>query len=101
MTPERWQTIEELFHAALQLAPDEHRAFLAEACNGDGRLQREVSDLLASFEEAGAFIEEAPLVGAISSVIQDSAEARARHAAVPSLIGRQVGRYEIQSLLGA
>lgn len=101
MTPERWQTIEELFHAALQLEPNGHRAFLEEACAGDPRLQHEVGELLASFEEAGDFIEQAPLVGAISSVIQDSAESRAQQAAAPSLIGRRIGRYEIQSLLGA
>ena len=101
MTPERWQTIEELFHAALQLEPDEHRAFLEEACAGDAELQDEVGELLASLEEAGDFIEQAPLVGAISSAIQGSAEERAQQAAPPSLIGRRIGRYEIQSLLGA
>ena len=100
MTPERWQTIEELFHAALQRGPDDHRSFLEEACAGDDELRHEVSELLASLEEAGDFIEQAPLVGAISSVIQDSAE-RAQQAAAPSLIGRRIGRYEIQSLIGA
>src|SRR5262245_4540113 len=101
MTPERWQTIEDLFHAALQLGPDEHQAFLEEACAGDAVLQHEVGELLASLEEAGDFIEKAPLVGAISSAIHDSAEERAQQAASPSLIGRRIGRYEIQSLLGA
>ncbi|MCM3905657.1 MAG: protein kinase [Pyrinomonadaceae bacterium] len=101
MKPERWQTIEELFHAALQLGPAEHAAFLDEACAGDAELQHQVGELLASLEEAGDFIEQAPLVGAISAVIQDSAEERAQQAAAPSLIGRRIGRYEIQSLLGA
>jgi serine/threonine protein kinase len=101
MTPERWQTIEELFHAALQLSRDEHPAFLEKACAGDDELRHEVGELLASLEEAADFIEQAPLVGAISSVIQDSAEAREQQAAAPSLVGCRIGRYEIQSLLGA
>jgi len=101
MTPERWEKIEELFHSALQRKPDEHAAFLDEACVGDAELQHEVGALLASLEEAGDFIEQAPLAGAVSSIIQDSEEETAQKAAALSLIGRRIGRYEIQSLLGA
>lgn len=102
MTPERWQKIDELFHAALQREPDEHAAFLDEACAGDPELQNEVGALLASLEEASDFIEKAPLTGAISSAVEESAdEAEQRTAASRSLIGRRIGHYEIQSLLGA
>jgi eukaryotic-like serine/threonine-protein kinase len=101
MTPERWQQIEDLFHAALQRQPDEHGAFLDGACVGDAELRHEVGALLASLEEAGDFIEQAPLAGAISSIIDDSEEGTEQKASAPSLIGRRIGRYEIQSLLGA
>lgn len=102
VTPERWQKIEELFHSALQRMPDEHAAFLVEACAGDAELQREVGALLASLEEAGDFIEEAPLAGAISSIVEGSAdEAEQRVTANRALIGRRIGHYEIQSILGA
>ncbi|HKP14146.1 MAG TPA: serine/threonine-protein kinase, partial [Blastocatellia bacterium] len=58
--------------------------------------------LLASYEEAGDFIEEAPLAGAISHVADETAARAARTASRSnSLIGRKIGHYEIQSLLGA
>jgi hypothetical protein len=31
MKPDRWKQVEELYHAALNYAPDERAAFLAEA----------------------------------------------------------------------
>lgn len=97
MTPERWQKIEELFHSALQRKPDERRGFLDEACEGDVELGKRVEALLESLEEAGDFIEQAPLAGAISSVVEESSE----KVVDGSLIGRRVGHYHIQSLLGA
>ncbi|MEP7273785.1 MAG: serine/threonine-protein kinase, partial [Acidobacteriota bacterium] len=102
MTPERWQKLEDLFHAALQREPDERAAFLDEGCGGDAELRLEIGALLASLEEAGDFIEQAPLAGAISSIVDESTH-DAEQKAVPDrpLIGRRVGRYEIQSLLGA
>jgi len=102
MTSERWQKIEELFHAALQREPYEHTSFLDEACDGDLELRQQVEALLGSLAEAGDFIEEPPLAGAISSVVEGSADqAEQRAAANGSLIGRRIGHYEIQSLLGA
>ena len=103
MTSERWQKIEELFHAALRREPGEHASFLGEACAGDDELQNEVRALLSSLEEAGDFIEQAPLAGAISSIVEDSAGEAEQSAATVnrSLIGRRIGHYEIQSVLGA
>jgi eukaryotic-like serine/threonine-protein kinase len=43
MTPERWQQIEKLFHAALELKAREREAFLEEACGNDESLRREVN----------------------------------------------------------
>jgi serine/threonine protein kinase len=99
MTPERWQKIEELFHSALQLEPQGHAAFLDQACDGDAGLREDVQTLLASLEEAGDFIEQSPLPSAISPTIQRPDEGPAEKEAA-SLIGRRIGRYEIQSLLG-
>ncbi|HSB10276.1 MAG TPA: protein kinase [Blastocatellia bacterium] len=101
MTPSRWQRIEELFHSALQRKPDEHREFLIENCKGDPELRRQVEALLESHQEAGDFIEEAPLAGAISSIVEASADETAKADATRALTGRRVGHYEIQSLIGA
>ena len=46
MTPERWQRVEELYHAAYARPAGERAAFLDEACRGDSTLRREVESLL-------------------------------------------------------
>ena len=57
MTPARFQTIEEIFLAAVEQEPDQVSAFLDTACEGDAVLRREVEVLLASDQRAGRFIE--------------------------------------------
>ena len=52
MTPERWRRIDDLFDAALQLAPAERGPWLREACGGDDDLRAEVDRLLAGDERA-------------------------------------------------
>ena len=47
MTPERWQQIERLLHAALTHNSTERAAFLDQACAGDLTLRQEVESLLA------------------------------------------------------
>ncbi|MGH9846520.1 MAG: hypothetical protein ACREEM_48095 [Blastocatellia bacterium] len=70
MPPERWQQIEELYHAALDRAPDERAAFLAEACAEDSDLRREVEELLRYDGAAESFIEENALVVAAQETIR-------------------------------
>jgi serine/threonine protein kinase/tetratricopeptide (TPR) repeat protein len=48
MNAERWQKIEKLYHSAAQREQGERSAFLAEACQGDEELRREVESLLSS-----------------------------------------------------
>ena len=57
MNPERWQQLDDLFHAALERAPEERAAFLDEACAGDESLRYKVEALLAAHAEAASFIE--------------------------------------------
>ncbi|MET0624406.1 MAG: hypothetical protein ABW250_15605 [Pyrinomonadaceae bacterium] len=56
MTPERWQRIKELFHAASELAPAERGAFLDANCAGDDEARAEVESLLAADEREGEFL---------------------------------------------
>jgi serine/threonine protein kinase len=44
---ERWKHLEELYHAALALAPERRKPFLQEACP-DSTLRREVESLLGA-----------------------------------------------------
>jgi hypothetical protein len=56
MTPERWQRVEELYHAARARREGDSAAFLADACAGDEALRREVESLLAHPASADAFL---------------------------------------------
>jgi len=58
MTPERWQQITGIFHAALQRPTRERAAFVNERCANDQELCREVEAMLSSHEQASRFIEE-------------------------------------------
>ena len=71
MTPARFNTIEEIFLAAVEQEPDQVSAFLDTACSGDAVLRREVEVLLASDQRAGRFIESSS-VGLASRIIRIS-----------------------------
>ena len=45
MDPERWKTIESLYHAALALEPGRRSAFLDSACVGDTALRQRIAAL--------------------------------------------------------
>ena len=57
MLAERWQEIERLYHAALELGPEDRGTYLEAACGGDQALRREVESLLASDDRAADFLE--------------------------------------------
>ena len=78
------QRVESLCHAALARPVAERAAFLAAACGGDEALHREVESLRAGAESAPSFLE-TPLVGPASA----------------SLVGRQLGAYRLERLIGA
>jgi len=50
---QRWQSIEALYHAALERKPSARAAFLTRACGKDPELRREVESLLATSSEEG------------------------------------------------
>lgn len=58
VTPERWRRIEEIFTAAMALAPSERASFLWGACGEDAELAGEIEALLASSERAHEALEE-------------------------------------------
>jgi Tol biopolymer transport system component/tRNA A-37 threonylcarbamoyl transferase component Bud32 len=97
MTPERYQQIARLYHAALELTAAERAAFLSTACGGDDELRREVETLLASDEEAGGQIRVPVRQFAAELLAEDEETLRGLVSAGPSLSPGQVlsGRYEI------
>ena len=60
MTPEQYEHLTELFHAALEIAPDERAAFLDQVADGDADLRRELESLLAAHEQRAAYTEKPP-----------------------------------------
>lgn len=91
MTPGRFQTIEEIFLAAVEQEPDHVGAFLDTACDGDEKLRREVEALLASDQRAGRFIERST-VGLATKIIEN------RQAKL--LVGQTIGHYKISESIG-
>jgi tetratricopeptide (TPR) repeat protein/TolB-like protein len=74
--------LEELYERARAMSPEARASFLAEACGGDSRLERELSSLLAHAEPAETFF--ASLAEAI----------------VSPAIGHCVGHYRLVGILG-
>ena len=93
MTPARLQTIEEIFHSALDREPGEMGAFLDTACNGDQVLRGEVESYLAWHEEAAVFIETTP-VGLATKILDSTPQP-------DLLVGQRIGHYELVKRIGA
>jgi eukaryotic-like serine/threonine-protein kinase len=90
MNRDRWPRIKELFHAALEHAPDERARFLRHECDGDETIRAEVQRLLAAHSEAGGFIEQSPVVFST----------RPKAVSIP-MAGLIMGHYEISTLIGS
>jgi WD40 repeat protein len=82
MEQARWNELEELLQAALDLAPGERDAFLRGACGGDAELHRELAAMLAAEEHAAVL--ERPAIAALNL----------------DLIGRRIAHYRIEAEIG-
>ena len=91
MTSDRWEQIERTCQAALELEESQRAAFLDQACAGDAELRREVESLLQFDTRGDRFIEEPAVEVAAKMIAREKPE---------SLIGQQIGSYQILSLLG-
>ncbi|MGI8956951.1 MAG: protein kinase domain-containing protein [Chthoniobacterales bacterium] len=91
MTPARFQTIEEIFLAAVEQEPEQVSAFLDTVCEGDEDLRREVEALLVSDQRAGRFIERSAL--GLATKIIENGQAKL-------LVGQTIGHYRICESIG-
>ena len=92
MTPARFQTIEEIFYAALDCNPEQVAGFLEKACAGDESLRSQVKTLLASHQQVGDFIEDP--VAELATRILDAEE-------IDPLAGQTIGHYQLVERIGA
>ncbi|MEM8884945.1 MAG: protein kinase, partial [Planctomycetota bacterium] len=80
--------IQAIYFDALERAPDDRAAFVAQACAGDAALEAEVHSMLASHDDAGAFLDR-PLLEEFDGAL------------APEPLPPRLGRYRIGPLLGA
>ena len=90
MTPDRWQLLQELFNAAVDLPPEQQAAFLNESCGDDETLRRQAESLILATEQSTQRIQQ---------VIQGAAELTTiDEPAFPA--GRRIGPYQVIQTLG-
>ncbi|HEX2455623.1 MAG TPA: serine/threonine-protein kinase, partial [Vicinamibacterales bacterium] len=89
MTPERWQQVSQIYHAALARDRQRREAFVREACGGDEALRREVTSLLKQPVSEENFLGE-PAVAAPPM----------ENPGASTLTGRRLGVYQLLEILG-
>lgn len=97
MKRKQWSELKRLFHASLELRPEERADYLRTASRGDAGLWQEATELLEAHERVGDFIA-AP---ALASLWPDEVRAADWLCEEPAATtGQRVGRYEILRELG-
>ena len=89
MDSDRRSRISDLYHAALERAPEERSAFVRAESDGDETLRQEVESLLACEPATARFLER-PAVAVVGSGFGRG-----------DLVGRELGPYKIVAPLGA
>src|SRR5437764_4867747 len=93
MNSQRWQRVEEIYHAALEKELGERPAFLASECGSDTELRREVESLLEHDKAEEGFIDRPAREGLPGGWSEPT---------LPVLpAGTQLGPYSIESVLGS
>ena len=94
MTPERWQRLQALFNAAIELNPEQRAAFLDQACEGDPTLRKQAESLILANEASTVDLQDA-----IRDVARDVSGDVIEENDV-SAVGRRIGPYQIIEVLG-
>src|SRR5438128_9640400 len=97
MERERWQRIEQIFHAALGVDEGHRSEFVRQSCAGDVDFRREVESLLAHHHEAGSFIETPAFADSSARRRQTSRPANEK----PVVAGSVTGHYRIVGNIGS
>jgi len=90
MPDKYWEKLNEIFHAAVALEPNERIAFVEHTCRGDEQLRKLVESLLESHEQKNNFVDSPVYQAAAELLIQEP----------PLEPGQFVSHYRILSLLG-
>jgi serine/threonine protein kinase len=90
MRDPHWENLQQIFHAAIALAPHERADYLNQACSGDLSLRQAVESLLKSHEETDNFVD-MPAYQAAAEMLLDDEDLKS---------GQTISHYRILSLLG-
>ncbi|MCW5966925.1 MAG: serine/threonine protein kinase [Blastocatellales bacterium] len=100
MTPERWQQIKRLFHSALELEPQNRRAYVDTACGDDEDLRREVDTLLSTEDDLDDFITTPVIEDAAGIIAAAQQKHQSKVSDSSSMTDRRIGPYEITREIG-
>jgi eukaryotic-like serine/threonine-protein kinase len=96
MDPNLWKQVDALLEAALEQPPQKREEFVVEACEGNVQLREEVLSLLKAQSQASMFMERPAMRVAAGSLALDLNQTNSA-----SLVGKELGNYRIEKLLGA
>ncbi|MDZ7639219.1 MAG: protein kinase [Bryobacterales bacterium] len=97
MNSERWARVKHLFQEALSAEAESRVQLLDRECGEDVSLREEIESLLAAHEDSSVSLEAPTHVPLFGSVLRQVRDEVARGQA---LIGRVIGQYRIESLIG-
>jgi non-specific serine/threonine protein kinase/serine/threonine-protein kinase len=97
MNSQRWARVKDLFQEALSVEPESRVGLLDRECGEDVALREEVESLLAAHEDSAVSLEAPTHIPLFGSVVRRVREEVSRGEA---LIGRTIGQYRIESLIG-
>src|SRR6185436_17741447 len=97
MTPQQYEHLTELFHAALETAPEDRSAYLDRVCDHDAELRGELDSLLAAHAARADHTEKPPDdIAAGMCLAQQGNDAEPTASLAPNT---RLDRYEIRSLI--
>ncbi|HRH42442.1 MAG TPA: protein kinase [Pyrinomonadaceae bacterium] len=91
MSPEKLKKVEELYHAVLEVSPQERGLFLQESCGDDLELRQEIESLLLYENDFDSLIDSAP-----RSLVEEIFAKKNE----PNLIGKKINQYKIERKIG-
>src|SRR5271154_6640659 len=99
LKPERWETVEEIFHTVIASEASQRQSVLARACAGDESLRSEVESLVHYSESARSTLE-TPGFDLIAQALANEKNENNESGAPEKLIGKRIASYQITSPLG-
>lgn len=97
MDRELWKQVDALLEQALEQPPEEREAFVASAAQDNAVLRDEVLSLLKAQSQAAHFMEQSAMKVAAQVLAEDSRLTTV----ITTLVGQELGNYQIEKLLGA